>query len=119
MPPRIRILFSTLSLTMFLVAAIPILTEFLRRSDIWWTPRTMLVPLAESADRVELFVRGVPVAATEQSDYALRFNNRDRLRAERLPMLLVSAAGCGFTACLFLLVVMGRLAYRPEREPAQ
>jgi hypothetical protein len=73
MPPRIRLLFSTLNLALFLVAAVPLYGELSRRSDIWWTP-------------------------------------------ERLPLLLVCAAGCGITACMLLLVLTGRLAYRGERE---
>ena len=46
----------------------------------------------------------------------MRFNNWDRVRAERVPGLLVSAAGCGVTALLFLLVLTGRLAYRGEQK---
>ena len=132
MPPRIRFLFSTMSVTLFFVAAVPLYQELSRRSDIWWTPRTMLVPLAESADRVEIYARGRPLGALLQagqvriaedartseltpSEVGLRFNNWDRVRAERLPVLLVSAAGCGVAALMFLLVVTGRLAYRGER----
>src|SRR2546422_1793079 len=63
MPPRIRLLYSTLTVTLFLVAAVPLYTELTQRSDIWWTPRGMLVPLAESADRVEVYARGRPLAA--------------------------------------------------------
>jgi len=132
MPPRIRFLFSTMSVTLFFVAAVPLYQELSRRSDIWWTPRAMLVPLAESADRVEIYIRGRPLAALLQtgqiriaedahigalipSDIGLRLNNWDRVRAERLPGLLVSAAGCGITALMFLLVLTGRLAYRDEK----
>ena len=133
MPPRIRLVFSTLSLVLFLVAAVPLYGELSRRSDIWWTPQAMLVPLAESKDRAEIYAHGKPLAALLQagqlriaedgglstlatSDVGLRFNNWDRVRVERLPLLLVYAAGCGVTACMFLLVVTGRLAYRGERE---
>jgi hypothetical protein len=131
MPPRIRLVFATLSVALFFVAAIPLYAELSRRSDIWWTPHAMLVPLAESKDRVEIYARGKPLAALLQagqlriaedggsstlatSDVGLRFNNWDRVRVERLPLLLVDAAGCGVTACLFLLVLTGRLAYRGE-----
>jgi hypothetical protein len=93
----------------------------------------MLVPLAESTDRVEIYARGKPLAALLQAgqlriaeeggpstlatkDVGLRFNNWDRVRVERLPLLLVYAAVCGVTACMFLLVLTGRLAYRGERE---
>jgi len=133
MPPRIRLVFATLSLVLFLAAAVPLYGELSRRSDIWWTPHAVLVPLAESTDRVEIYARGKPLAALLQagqlriaeeggsnalatSDVGLRFNNWDRVRVERLSVLLVYAAGCGVTACMFLLVLTGRLAYRGERE---
>jgi hypothetical protein len=133
MPLRIRLFFSALSLVLFFVAAVPLYRELSQRGDIWWTPYTMLVPLTDSGDRVEIYARGKPLTAllrTGQlrtagdgapsplavSDFGLRFNNRDRVRAGRLPMLLACAAGCGATACLFLLVLAGRLAYRGEKE---
>jgi hypothetical protein len=133
MPPRIRLAYATLSLVLFLTAAVPLLGEFSRRSDIWWTPHSMLVPLVESGDRVEIYARGKPLvlllqagqlrieeqgasSALATGDVGLRFNNWDRVRAMRLPLLLAYAAACGVTACLFLLVLTGRLAYRGERE---
>ena len=133
MPPRIRLVFASLSLAMFFVAAVPLYGELFRRRDIWWTPFAMLVPLGESMDRVEIYARGKPLAALLQAghlriaeeggsstlainDVGLRFNNWDRVRVERLPLLLVYAAGGGVTACMFLLVLTGRLAYRGERE---
>jgi len=133
MPPRIRLFFATLNLALFLVAAVPLYGELSRRSDIWWTPHAMLVPLAESKDRVEIYVHGQPLAALLEAgnlriaegsglsalatgDVGLRFNNWDRVRAERLPLLLACAAACGITACMLLLVLTGRLAYRGESE---
>ncbi|PYN75748.1 MAG: hypothetical protein DMD97_14270 [Candidatus Rokuibacteriota bacterium] len=133
MPPRIRLFFSALSVMLFFIAAVPLYSELSRRSDIWWTPHAMIAPFAESKDRVEIYARGKPLAALLQagqlrlaedggwtvvapSDIGLRFNNWDRVRAERLPLLLVSAAGCGVTAFMFLLIVTGRLAYRGERK---
>lgn len=117
MPSRVRLLFSVLSFTLFLTAALPLYRELTRRSDIWWTPHAMLVPLAQAADRVEIYVRGEPLATVvDPSDVGLRFNNYDRVRSERLPMLLVNAAGCGAAACMFLLILTGRLTYRRERN---
>ena len=133
MPPRIRFLYSSLSVTVFLIAAVPLYTELAQRSDIWWTPHAMLVPLTESTDRVEIYARGKPLAILLQagrlriaegggsgtlttSDIGLRFNNWDRVRAERLPRLLMYAAGCGVTALMFLLVVTGRLVFREEKN---
>ena len=132
MPPRIRIFFASLSLVLFCIAAVPLYRDLSRRSDIWWTPYAMLVPLPESKERVEIYARGKPLAALLKAgqlrvvedgassalvagDVGLRFNNWDRVRAERIPLLLACAAACGVTACLFLLVLTGRLAYRGER----
>src|SRR5213594_2198586 len=111
MPPRIRFLYSSLSVTVFLIAAVPLYTELARRSDIWWTPHAMLVPLVESTDRVEIYARGRPLAVLLQagqlriaegggsgtlttSDIGLRFNNWERVRVARLPLLLAYAAAC-------------------------
>ena len=133
MPSRTRLVFAALSLVFFFVAAAPLYRELARRGDIWWTPRTMLVPLAETRDRVEIYTRGKPLAALLQagqlriaeeggssilapSDVGLRFNNWDRVRVERIPLMLVYAAACGITACIFLLVLSGRLVYRGERQ---
>jgi hypothetical protein len=134
MPFRVRLVFVSLSLAFFFVAAAPLYREFSRRSDIWWTPLTMLVPLADSGDRVEIYSRGKPLAALLRagrlriegeggsstlatSDIGLRFNNWDRVRVERIPLMLVYAAACGISACLLVLVLSGRLAYgqRPHR----
>jgi hypothetical protein len=136
MPPRTRLLFAALTLVLFFVAAVPLYGELARRTDIWWTPHSMLVPLTESTDRVEIYSRGKPLAALLQAgqlrmaeggasdtltarDIGLRFNNWDRVRVQRLPLLLAYAAMCGVTACLFVLTLTGRLAYRGEREPAR
>src|SRR5439155_26110259 len=127
MPPRIRLFFSALSVMLFFIAAVPLYRELSRRSDIWWTPHAMAVPFTESTDRVEIYARGKPLAALLQagqlriaedggctvlapSEVGLRFNNWDRVRAERLPLLLVYAAVCGVTALMFLLVRTVRLA---------
>jgi hypothetical protein len=134
MPPRIRRAFSLMCLALFFVAAVPLYREFSQRRDIWWTPYAMRVPLADGKDRVEVYVRGKPLAALLEggelriaengawgtlatSDIGLRFNNWDRVRVQRLPLLLTYAGGCGVAACMLLLVLTGRLAYRGEREP--
>ena len=50
------------------------------------------------------------------SDIGFRFNNWDRVRAQRIPILLGYAAICGAISILSLLLVTGRLAYRVEKE---
>ena len=114
MPPRLRLFFSGFSLVLFLIALMPLYRELTRPKDIWWTPRTMLVPLAQSQDRVEIYVRGEPIDAALQSKIGLRFNNWDRVRAAQLPVMVSSGAACGGMLVLLLLVSTGRLAYRGE-----
>jgi len=133
MPPRTRLFFCGLNLALFFLAAAPLYREFTRRTDIWWTPHAMQVPLAESKDRVEIYARGKPLATLLQagqlsmaesgavrilamSEVGLRFNNYDRVRAQHVPLLLTNAAACGAIAIMFLLVLTGRLRYREERE---
>lgn len=117
MPPRQRLLFSSLTFVLFFMAAMPLYRELTRPKDVWWTPPTLLVPLADAQDRVQVYVRGEPVGAPLQSEIGLRFNNWDRVRAERLPMLLGSAAVSGAMVVLLILVATGRLAYRGETGP--
>ena len=133
MPPRIRLLYSGLAVVFLVLAAVPLYRELSRPSDIWWTPRTMLVPLAGSQDRVEIYARGKLLrtlleagqlriaddtgsSVLAASEIGLRFNNWDRVRADRLPLLLGSAAVCGAMAVILVLVATGRLAYRGENE---
>jgi len=49
-------------------------------------------------------------------EIGLRFNNWDRVRVQRLPFLLIYAAGVGAGAVLLLVIATGRLAYRGEHE---
>ena len=133
MPPRIRFLYASLAVVFFCIAAVPLYRELSSPADIWWTPRTMLVPLTGSQDRVEIYARGkrlltlieagqlriaddTGVSVVAATEVGLRFNNWDRVRAERHPLFLTYAAACGAMAMLFLVVVTGRLAYRGEKE---
>ncbi|HET9888360.1 MAG TPA: hypothetical protein VFR10_12715 [bacterium] len=129
MPSRHRALFSTLTVTLFLVSALPLFRALTQRNDIWWTPQPMALPFAEAQDRVQIFIRDQPLSALIESgqlqmmqngsspviapgDVRLRLNNWDRLRAERMPVLLVQAAACGALALLFLILVTGRLSFK-------
>ena len=135
MPPRLRLFFLVFTAALFLIPAISLVSELTRRSDIWWTPRTMIVPLGESKDRVEIYARGRLVDSMIQagtlrivrdgdttvvrtSDIGLRFNNWDRVRGDRTPRLLIYAAMCGVLAVIFFMILTGRLAYRGEIDPA-
>ena len=94
---------------------------FHQRSDMWWTPRGTLVPLAESHDRVAINVRGRELddlvaagqlrlfqqdsvtSVVNPADIGLRFNNWDRVRAERISALLISGVTAGAAAALLLV----------------
>jgi hypothetical protein len=133
MPPRIRIFFSSLTAALLLIPALAIYRELSTRPDIWWTPQAMLIPLTESRNRVEMYVRGQPIealleagqlrigdpagsSALAANEIGLRLNNWDRVRAERRPLLLMYAAAVGAGATLLLLLLTGRLAYRGNSE---
>jgi len=103
------------------------------RNDIWWTPLAMLVPLAASQDRVAVYVRGNELqdlvgagrlrlvtdsgpSILSAADIGFRFNNWDRVRAERAPVVLQYAAAAGATAA-FLLAGFVYLLRRRQRMP--
>jgi hypothetical protein len=103
---------------------------FHERSDIWWTPRGTLVPLAESHDRVAIYLhsrelddlvaagqirllRDSVTSVVSPADLGLRFNNWDRVRAERMSSLLISGMTAGAAAALLLVgVIITRLGRR-------
>jgi hypothetical protein len=132
MPTRVRLFFSILTVVFFFIAAAPLYRELSRPKDIWWTPHTMLVPLARSQDRVEIYLRGKPLGTLIEAgqlrltdepgssvvtpdEVGLRFNNWDRVRAEHLPTSLASAAAGGAMVLLFIIVSTGRLTYRDDQ----
>jgi len=135
MPLRLRLFFSGLIVVLFLIPGLALYRELSKRPDIWWTPRAMALSLAESQDRVEIYARGKPLGALLEArqlwirdetgsravairEISLRFNNWDRVRGGRVPLLLAYAAACGAGAILLLLIATGRLAYRGEQRAA-
>jgi len=134
MPPRLRLFYSVLTSVLLLIPALALYRELSTRSDIWWTPPTMALSLTESQERVQVYARDRSLGALLDAkqlwikdeagssplgahEIRLRFNNWERVRATRLPVLLLYAATCGGGVVLLLLVATGRLAYRGEREP--
>ena len=133
MPLRLRLFFSALTGALLLIPALALYRELSRRPDIWWTPPARALSLNESQDRVRIYARGKPLGALleegqlsirekvgsnplDPREVSLRFNNWDRIRAARTPMLLTYAAACGADFVLLLLIAAGRLAYRGEKE---
>jgi hypothetical protein len=131
MPTRLRLFFSGLTGVLLLIPALALYRELSRRPDIWWTPPPLALSLSESQERVEIYVRGKPLGAllearqlsvTDEAgsralspdEIRLRFNNWDRVRAARLPLLLVYAGSCGGGAVLLLLIATGSLAHRSD-----
>lgn len=135
MPPRVRMIFAAMMLALLLIPAVALYSELGKRSDIWWTPPMLMVPLADSKDRVEVYVRGKPLGSLLEAgqlriadststntvsagDVGFRFNNWDSVRAQRIPALLLYAAAIGALLVFFLILATGRLAYRGEQGQA-
>ena len=108
----------------FLMSALQIVRFFNQSADIWWTPKALGLPLAQTSDRVEVYVRDVALqehvkahhvqlltdsgtTPVTESDIRLRFNNWDRIRAQRIPSLLSAGIGLGAAGVFFLLGVLG------------
>lgn len=125
-----RYLLLVLPAAFLLTAGAQLFSFFHERSDIWWTPLETRVPLAESHNRVVIYVRGAELddllaagqlrllgdSATSvltAADIGLRFNNWDRRRAERLPSLLIAGVSAGAAAAL-LLVGLIRIPVGPR-----
>jgi len=114
----------------FLMSALQLVRHFVQPADIWWTPKTLALPLADTSDRVEVYVRDVALAEhvragrlqvlgdtgarpVTESDVRLRFNNWDRIRAARIPSLLSAGIVLGAAGVVFLLGVLGWGPPRP------
>ncbi len=117
----------------FLTSCISLVRFYYVREDIWWTPMTAPLSLEQSRDKIEVYVRGVPLQNALQSgrvqftgesgsssvttgEIGIRVNNRDRIKAERVPAMVASAAGAGFTG---LLVLLGLIGWLPTRRPSE
>lgn len=113
-----------------LMSALPIVRFLNQPADIWWTPKALGLPLAETSDRVEIYVRDVALqehvkagrvrlltdsgaTPVTESDMRLRFNNWDRIRAQGIPGLLSAGIGLGASGVFFLFGVFGWGPGRP------
>jgi hypothetical protein len=129
-----RKVWPVLGIVVLLIPASQLFRFFTQRSDIWWTPKPLAMPLAESTDRVEIYVRGEllqeqlraqrlrvftdgAAATVGVGDVTLRFNNRDRVRADQIPTLLVAALVTGVVGVFVVLSGLGIWpATRPPRQ---
>ncbi len=127
---RSRIYLLTFGGMIFLLSAVQLVTFFARPSDIWWTPKALSVSLGDALDRVEIYVRDSPLqeqieagriqlltdgaaAILTAPDVRLRFNNWDRVRAQRLPVLIGAAFCAGASS---IVVLLGILGWVPARQ---
>ena len=134
MPARLRVFYGSLTGALLLIPCLGLFREIVQRDDIWWTPPQLAVSVAESQDRVEIYIRGKSLNSVlnagqlriadeggadtlRAADVRFRFNNWDRVRANRLPMLVAYAVTMGAGLLLLILIVSGRLTYRSERQP--
>ena len=119
----------------FLVSCLQLVRFYAQRDDIWWTPVTSPLSLEQSRERVEVYVRVVRLQNALQSgrlqlvgdsgptsitasDIGIRLNNNDRVKAERLPLVVMSAAGAGFTGLIVLMGLLGLVPSRPMSSGA-
>ena len=126
-----RYLSLVLPAVFLLTSSVRIYSFFHQRSDIWCTPRAGQVPLAESHDRVAVYVGGaelddlaaagrlrlqhaVGTSEVTPSDVSMRFNNWDRVRAQQIPAILISGGTAGAAAALLLA---GLILTLTERRP--
>ena len=108
----------------FLMSALQIVRFFNQPADIWWTPKTLSLRLADNSDRAQVYVRDVDLrehvktgrvqlvtdtgaAPITESDVRLRFNNWDRIRAEGIPALVGDGVVLGATGVLLLFAIRG------------
>lgn len=113
----------------FLTSALNLVRFYAQPSDIWWTPRSLSVALADASDRVEIYVREMPLTeqigagriqlltdggatAVAGPDVRVRFNNWDRVRAQNLPSLVTTAFGTGASGVFLLLGIFGWIPTR-------
>lgn len=116
----------------FVMSALHVVRFLGQPRDIWWTPKALSVPLADASDRVEVYVRELPMlerlkadhvqlmtdaglTPVKGSDVRLRFNNWDRVRVQGLPGLLVAAACAGASGAFLLFGILG---WSPRRRPS-
>jgi hypothetical protein len=121
---RSRNLVLVLGGVFFLTSALQIVTYFIQPAEIWWTPKALAVPLAETSDRVEVYVQDVSLPdhikagrlqllsdtgaqSVKGADVRLRFNNWDRIRAGRIPSLLSAGIALGASGVFFLFGILG------------
>ena len=119
----VQLVFLVIPVGLLLASALKLFAFLQQRSNIWWTPLPMATPLALSGDRVEVYARGtdlrmlveggqVQIGGTVISvdDIRVRFNNRDQVRAEQIPMLLTYSftVGAGLVLVAFTLAMQRR-----------
>jgi hypothetical protein len=106
----------------------------LERDDIWWTPRERALTLEDSRRRVEVYIDGSRLEqhvaasrlllaadpgprAVRPQDVSFRFNNRDQVKASRIPGLIVASGVLGMGATMLVLFTLGWVPDRPDKQP--
>jgi hypothetical protein len=134
MNPSRNALLTVAGVVLFM-SGLHIVTYLTQASDIWWTPKELSPSLSDVAGRVEVYVReeriddqirsgrlqllvGTAPTPVTSSDVRFRFNNWDRVRAQKIPGLLTSAALVGASCVGLLLALLGWMPATKSRSGA-
>ena len=128
---RRRFLSVILPLVLTVIPGLQLVRFFSQKPDIWWTPPSMLVSLADGEGQVRVYARNTPLRSMLQSgqvqivtgaqatpmteaDIGLRLNHWDQVRARNVGMLILCGLMVGLCLGLAMAGLVG-LRQQPER----
>jgi len=100
--------------------------------DIWWTPKTMALPLSDTSTHFEMYLDGKPLQdhllkksltildavgnshQVAQEDISVRFNNWQGIRASYLHKAIFSALFLGTSLTCLLFGIISRKLYNRQ-----
>jgi len=118
---------------MFLIFGGNLLMLFNQRSDIWWTPGTMMKSLAETSDQVAIYLNGKPLSEiisagnlllktetgtveVQALDIGFRMNNWYEVRSMMMTKALTATA---FFTVSVLFILYWFISMRKENKPGE
>ncbi len=125
--PRYGILLA--GIIMLFVFGSQLATLLNQPDDIWWTPAQMMQSYDQGSDRIEIYIDGEHLQGIIESgqlvlvssegekvitneDVRVRYNNYDRVRADRIEMTVIES---GMVGGGIVLVIFGLMALFGKR----